>query len=129
MSTSEMPPLAVAPGVMELAQKFTALCKAGEFDDANALWSDAVVSIEGLDGDMQVCEGREAVLAKHKAWDEMTDMHGFSAEGPFVNASQFSIVFEMDVTMMGQRQTLREVALYTVRDGAIVEERFFPLAG
>lgn len=55
-------------------------------------------------------------------------IHTLRGEGPLVNGDQFAAVFEMDCTDLGgKRQTLREVAIYTVHGGAIVEERFFPL--
>jgi ketosteroid isomerase-like protein len=47
--------------------------------------------------------------------------------GPFFNGDQFVVGFEMDVTNKdsGQRFTMAEQALYTIRDGKIAEERFF----
>ena len=38
-----------------------------------------------------------------------------------------AVIFDMDVTakQTGQRMQMREIGLYTVRDGKIVEERFF----
>lgn len=53
-----------------------------------------------------------------------------TCQGPFINGDQFSTVFELDCTGQdGRRQTMREVALYSVTGGAITEERFFPLMG
>ena len=43
-----------------------------------------------------------------------------------MNGDQFAVRFALDVTPSGgARMTMEEVALYTVRDGKIVEERFF----
>lgn len=111
----------------EIAEAFTALCRDGKGDEAAArFWSDGVVSIEAMDGPMARLEGREAVLAKHRWWDENTEFHGGSVEGPWVNGDQFAVRFTMDVTMKGQgRSQSAEIAVYTVRDGKVVEERFF----
>ena len=43
-----------------------------------------------------------------------------------LNSNQFALRFQMDVTPRGgERVQLDEVALYTVANGKIVEERFF----
>jgi ketosteroid isomerase-like protein len=43
-----------------------------------------------------------------------------------VNGDQFALRFSMDVTPKGgARLQMDEIGLYTVRDGKIVEERFF----
>ena len=47
-------------------------------------------------------------------------------EGPFVHGDQFTLRFTMDVTPKGgARMTMDETALYTVKNGKVVEERFF----
>ena len=44
-----------------------------------------------------------------------------------VNGDQFVLHITMDVTQnaTGQRMTIDETALFTVKDGKIAEERFF----
>ncbi|MEM6678951.1 MAG: nuclear transport factor 2 family protein [Pseudomonadota bacterium] len=110
-----------------IAEDFTRLLK--ENNDAEAqekYWSDDVVSIEAAPGPHEVCEGRSAVLEKHKWWNENTTFYGGEIIGPWVNGDQFMIRFIMDAEMLGMpRMTHEEAALYTVKDGKIVEERFF----
>lgn len=114
----------------ELAHAFAALCSEGKLEEAQKFWSDDVVSIEGFPGPDEVCRGREAVIEKQKMWSEGTEMHGVTCEGPFINGDQFSLRFTLDATdREGNRSTMHEMALYTVKDGAVVEERFFPLMG
>ena len=50
-----------------------------------------------------------------------------SVDGPWVNGDQFTVRFHMDVTVKesGQRQVMDEIALYTIKNGKIAEERFF----
>ena len=111
-----------------VAHLFTALCAQGQFEEAQRYWSDDVVSTEAFPGPHQVSRGRAAVRAKQQAWSTAITIHGTKAEGPFVSADQFAVRFEMDCTGPdGVRQTLREVALYTVADGKITEESFLPL--
>lgn len=109
-----------------IAREFTDMCAAGDFAEAGeAFWADDVVSLEPMPGDMARVEGREAVARKGEWWFENNEVHGFEVEGPFVFEDQFAVRFSMDVTPSGgERTTMDEVALYTVRDGKIVEERF-----
>lgn len=111
----------------EIAEAFTALCKAGEFDAAgDKYWSDDVVSIEAMEGDMARIEGLAGVKAKGEWWSTNHEIHAFETEGPFVEGDQFALLFRIDVTRKhsGERVKMDEVGLYTVRDGKIVEERF-----
>lgn len=114
----------------EIAEVFTALLKEGKFKEAgDAHWADDVVSIEAMPGDMALVNGRAAVEAKSAWWMANHEIHDFTTEGPFVNGDQFALLFAIDVTpktgpMADQRMAMREVGLYTLRDGKIVEERF-----
>ena len=111
----------------EIAKKFTELCKAGKFEDAGKqFWSEDIVSLEPMTGDMARLQGRKAVEGKGKWWAENNQVHGLKVEGPFVHGDQFTMRFEMDVTPKGKsRTTMTEHALYTLKNGKIVEEKFF----
>ena len=87
-------------------------------------WADDIVSLEPQEGEMSRCEGREALEQKHAWWNENAEVHSSSADGPYVYGDQFAVKYEMDVTMNGERSQMKEVGLYTVRDGKIAEERF-----
>lgn len=111
----------------EVARAFTALCRQGAFEQAGReFWSDDVVSVEPMQGDMAVAKGREAVEAKGVWWYANHEVHGVQVGGPFVNGDQFALRFTLDFTPKGgQRTAMEEIGLYTVRDGKITEERFF----
>lgn len=115
----------------EIAQEFTQLCKDGRFEEAGRrFWSGDVVSLEPMDGPMARSEGLAAVQAKGEWWYANHEVHAARAEGPFVHGDQFAVIFDIDVTARtgeraGQRMAMREVGLYTVQGGKIVEERFF----
>lgn len=114
--------------IRTIADDFTALCKAGEFDAAGEkYWSADVVSVEAYPGDMQRAEGVDALKAKGEWWTANHEVHSNVVEGPFLNGDQFAVIFRMDLTVKatGERNTMNEVAVYTVRDGKIVEERFY----
>ncbi|MCJ0763863.1 SnoaL-like domain-containing protein [Variovorax terrae] len=113
--------------IQELAQAFTALCKQGKFEDAGRVhWADDIVSLEPMTGEMAELKGRAAVEGKGAWWYANHEIHDVSVEGPYVHGQQFVVRFKMDVTPKGgQRMAMDEVGLYTVRNGKIVEERFF----
>jgi ketosteroid isomerase-like protein len=118
---------------LEIATAFTALLKEGKHAEAAAQFNAPdIVSIEADDEGAPIrFEGAEAVAAKAKEWMEKNDVHSVEVEGPFVNGDKFMVEFDMDVTdkESGERMEMEEIALYTVRDGKIVEEQFFPEHG
>lgn len=114
--------------VREIAEAFTALCKADRHEEAgDRFWSEDVASLEAMEGPMSDVRGRAAVQGKGAWWCANHEIHSATTEGPFVHGDQFALRFEMDVTVKetGQRMQMAEIGLYTVRDGKVVEERFF----
>ena len=112
----------------DVAQDLVSLCRAGNFNEAGEkYWADDVLSVEPMPGDMAEMRGKEAVRGKGEWWANAHDVHSTEVEGPFVNGDQFVVRFKMDVTQKenGQRMQMDEMAVYTVEDGKIVEERFF----
>ncbi len=114
-----------------VAAKFTRLCREGKDGEAGErFWAPDVVSIEATPSEMARLQGPEAIRAKHAWWYENVTLHAAEVEGPFVNGDMFAVIFRLDVTMKGAgRQKMEEVALYTVRDGKVVEERFLEAPG
>lgn len=82
------------------------------------------VSIEGTG---EAWTGRKAVDAKCQAWMNAHTVHSCKATGPFVGATGFSVMYDMDVESKDgtlPRMQMREVGVYTVRKGRIVQEEF-----
>jgi hypothetical protein len=114
----------------DLAKSFTGLCRAGKFTEAGQkFWSENVVSIEPMSGDMARLEGRKAVEGKGKWWAENNEVHDVKVEGPYVNGDEFTVRFEMDVTPKGKARTkMVEMALYKTKGDKIVEEKFYAVS-
>lgn len=112
-----------------IAREFSAAVRADDAPAYQAMWADDIVSLEPQEGEGARTEGREALLAKQAWWLANADLHAFEVEGPYVFGDQFALRYEIDVTMQGERAQMTEIALYTVRDGKIAEERFFSAAG
>ena len=114
--------------IKDVADDFTALCKAGQLTEAGEkYWAENVRSIENMEGPMQVAEGKAALFAKGEWWYGAHDVHSIGVHGPYINGNQFGVRFEMDITQKetGQRMQMDEYGLYTVVGGLITEERFF----
>ena len=111
----------------EVAKEFTDLCSSGKMEEAGRkFWSDDVVSIEAMTGDMARLQGRKAVEEKGKWWEQNNQLHNVKIDGPYVNGDEFTMTYEMDVTPKGKaRTTMREIALYKVKNGKVVEEKFY----
>lgn len=112
----------------EIAKAFTDMLKAGDHEGAAARFNAPdIVSVEAMDGPMARIQGTEALKAKSDWWYANHEIHSAESIGPFVNGDQFVVRFVMDVTTKdtSERIQMEEAGLYTVKDGKIVEERFF----
>jgi ketosteroid isomerase-like protein len=114
----------------QIANDLVALCKAGKLDEfGDKYWAEDVTSVEaaGPPGADLTARGKAAVKGKGAWWYDNHEVHSTGVEGPYVNGDQFAVRYSIDFTVKasGQRLQMTEVALYTVRDGKVVEERFF----
>lgn len=111
-----------------IARDVAALAGAGKDEEiAEKYWADDVVSIEKDESPMRVTRGRGAVHQKGKWFMDNHTVHSVKCDGPYINESQFTLRLTYDLTpkATGKRMQMDEIALYTVKDAKIVEERFF----
>ncbi len=115
-----------------VAQALVDLCRAGKDGEAqNTLYAQDAVSVEGLampGQDSAEIHGLDAIRGKSEWWYSAHEVHETKVEGPFLNnPDRFSVIFDMDITEKesGTRTQMREIGLYTVKDGQIVREEFF----
>jgi ketosteroid isomerase-like protein len=123
MSTKEMT-------VGEVAASLIELCKQGKNHEAmTSLYATDIVSIEagGPPGESREVHGLEAAMAKGQWWVDNHEVHSADVTGPWPNGDQFIVRFKYEVTFKpdGRRFPLDEMALYTVKNGKIVQESFF----
>lgn len=110
-----------------IACDLAALCRDGKFaESGEKYWADDVVSVE-FGGADPISRGKAAVRAKGVWWAGAHELHGVAVDGPWVNGEQFAVRFTLDVTnkQSGQRMSIDEIGLYTLKGGKIAEERFF----
>jgi ketosteroid isomerase-like protein len=113
-----------------VAQELVTLCRAGRNMDAvEQLYSPKIVSVEPMGDENMPAEmtGLEAVKGKNKWWFDNNEVHSREVNGPFVGEGQFAVQYTYDTTFKptGQRVTMTEMALYTVKDGKVVREQFY----
>jgi hypothetical protein len=113
--------------VREVARAYAGLVAAGKMDEAAMIyWADDVVTVEAEPGEKQETHGKIEAFEKAKWWYDNHEVHGVRSEGPFVNGDSFLLILDVDVTPHGGVRThMREIVGYKVRDGKVVEERYF----
>jgi len=115
--------------IQTVAHKFVELCRQGKnFDVMRTMYSPTIVSVEG---DGKETAGQGPVIKKSEDWVADKTFHGETVRGPFFNGAapdQFAVYFTLDVTpkATGERLTLEEVAVYTVKNhDKIRREQFY----
>ena len=117
----------------EIGKKLVELCNQGQGLKAiDTLYSPNIVSIEAAEHPPFPArmEGIKAIRGKSEWWYANHEVHKGEARGPWPSGDRFVVMFNYEVTpkigpMAGQRMAMEEAALYTVKDGKIVQEEFF----
>ena len=117
----------------EVAKRVVDLVRKQAWHEAlDTLYDDNIVSVEAfsMSGGSPESHGKEAVRGKIDWWLNATEVHSFTADGPFVAHDRFVVQYDADVTdkESKQRRKLSEIGVYTVKDGKIVREEFLPRA-
>src|SRR5947208_17182282 len=119
MSTEE-----IAKKVVELTRK------QAWYEALDTLYDDNVVSVEAfsMSGGSPETRGKEAVRGKIDCWSNATEVHSFTADGPFVSHYRFVVQYDADVTdeESKQRRKLSEVVVYMVKYVRILRYEFLP---
>jgi hypothetical protein len=117
------------PTTADVAADFTALLLAGDFRAAGEkYWAEDVVSVEPhvqADDANTVCRGIEAVRARHSRWFSTHGIEDLCVDGPFITGNHFALFIDMLVAHAGRRTPHSQIAVFAVRDGKIIEERYF----
>jgi len=133
-------------GLHELATDFTAMLAAGHKQAAaDKYWSPDIAIVEPADRqdgspDIAIVEpadrqdgspvtaiGFPAAQQKLAQWLGHNTIEDVLIDGPFVTGDRFALFIDMEIVRgdTGRREPFSEIAMYTVRNGKIVEERHF----
>jgi hypothetical protein len=130
----QMPPMSAEHvATQKVADRLVELCTTGKHIDAiHELYADSARHLEVLDapGCSRITEGKATLLEKAQHFAKTTTVHAGTCGKPIVNGDQFLCTMSMDCTstegpMANQRMNMSETALYTVRNGKVVEGKFF----
>jgi ketosteroid isomerase-like protein len=114
-----------------VARDLVQFCQSGHNLDAiSKLYSPDIISVEANDfeGMPAKMTGVAAIRKKNEWWFDNFEVHKSEAEGPYVNGDQFAVKYTFDTTekKTGKRTRNTEIAVYTVKNGKIAQEIFFP---
>jgi hypothetical protein len=108
------------------AREFVDLCNKGKnFDIMRQMYAADAVSVEA---DGKETAGQGPIINKSEVWGSNNPVSREVVRGPFFNGpNQFAVHFTFDVTRKasGQKVTLEEVAVYTVKNDKVTREQFF----
>ncbi|MEI8282469.1 MAG: nuclear transport factor 2 family protein [Armatimonadota bacterium] len=112
---------------IEVAKRLVELVKDQKHDQAmDELYHPEIISIEPV-GDVREVQGIDACKKKGEGFSSMFDVNGSEVLGPYPHDDKFTVHYNYDVTAKegGHRFNMMEIALYQVKDGKIVWEKFF----
>ncbi|MGQ0627414.1 MAG: SnoaL-like domain-containing protein [Phycisphaerales bacterium] len=134
-SAPTMPASPTSPATIACANRLVELCAVGKHDDAlRELYADDARHVEAMEMPgspyKRITEGKPALVKMSEHWCKTNTVHSCSCGQPQFNGEQFACQMNMDVTcgdgpMAGQRMNMSETCVYTVRNGKIVEAKFF----
>ena len=118
---------------LEIGKKLVDLCKHGKnLQAVDTLYDPKIVSLEihSMPNMPARMEGIDAIRKKNEWWFKEHEIHSTDSIGPFPHGDRFIAIHKIDVTaksgpMAGKRMQAQEAALYTVKNGKIVQEEFF----
>jgi ketosteroid isomerase-like protein len=116
-----------------VASRLQELCSTGRYMEAlTELYGDDAVHVEAMEmpGTPRITKGKPALVKAAEQFAKTTKVYGGSVGTPLVNGDQFVCSMTMDCEhtegpMAGKRMEMTEHCLYTVRQGKIVEAKFF----
>lgn len=111
----------------EIAQRMVELNRSHDYETIyTELYSPEAVSIENWGEEPERYIGIKAITAKAAGWAaSVEEIHETRCSEPLVADSSFAITFFMDITYKERgRQSMTELAVYTVKDGKVVQEEF-----
>lgn len=115
----------------QLASDFAHLLLSGRSVEATEkYWAEDIVRIlpaRQPPGAPRRATGYAAARANLLEWIGTSDVGELAIDGPFVTGNVFALFIDMEIAdpATGIREPFSEIAVFTVRDQKIVEERYF----
>lgn len=117
--------------LIEVADDFTALMAAGDPQAAaQKYWAQDISILEPVsitESGLNPVTGFTAAQKRLENWLRGKAMEDVLVDGPFITGENFALFIDMELIdqATGARAAFSEIAIYTVRNGKITEERHF----
>lgn len=114
-----------------VANELVAGCREGrEVENLDKLYAADAVSVEAADmnGQGREAHGLDAIRAKHAWWDSAMEVTSAIVSDPMLHGEdRFAVIFQVSgkEKASGTAFEMKEIAVYTIKDGSIVREEFF----
>jgi hypothetical protein len=114
-----------------IAKRLVELCREGKYEQAQReLYGEDCASVEpegAPPGALGNAKGLKAIYEKTHAFESMVEaIHANHVSDPVIAGNWFSVSMSLDMTMKGRGRTLmQEIAVYQVKNGKVVLEKFF----
>lgn len=114
----------------EVARELVAGCRDGrEAENLDTLYAEDAVSVEAADmGGGREAVGRAAIRGKHEWFAGTFEQVSGEVSDPMPHGDdRFAVIFDMKMKNRetGVIEDMRDIGVYTVKDGQIVREEFF----
>lgn len=114
----------------DVARELVAGCREGrEAENLDKLYAEDAVSVEAADmGQGRETVGRDGIRGKHDWFASMYDQVSGETSDPMPHGDdRFAVIFDMKMRKRetGEIEEMRDIGVYTVKDGKIVREEFF----
>ncbi|MFD0861791.1 SnoaL-like domain-containing protein [Sungkyunkwania multivorans] len=112
----------------QVADKLVSMCREGKNLEAiEQLYADDIVSREMPGMPDSVVSGIKAVYEKSEKWlENVEEFHEGKISDPIIAGDHFTCTMDYDVTFKDRgRAQMKEVCVFQVKDGKIVNEQFF----
>ncbi|MCU0444344.1 MAG: nuclear transport factor 2 family protein [Microscillaceae bacterium] len=114
--------------IQEVANRLVELCRAGQSSQAREeFYTEESESFEPERYPNARTQGLSAIRQKDEEWfNSVEQLHSAIVGEPIIAGNFFSVAMTMDIKLKDSpRMTMEEIALYEVKDGKIITERFF----
>lgn len=114
----------------DVARELVAGCRERrEAENLDKLYAEDAVSVEAADmGQGRETIGREGIRGKHDWFASMYEQVSGDTSDPMPHGDdRFAVIFDMKMRKRetGEIEEMRDIGVYTVKDGKIVREEFF----
>ncbi|MCK0167752.1 nuclear transport factor 2 family protein [Jannaschia sp. S6380] len=116
--------------MMQVANELVAGCREGrEQENLSRLYADDAVSVEAADmGNGRETKGIEGIRGKHEWFASQYEEVSSDVSDPMPHGDdRFAVIFDMQMKNRetGEMEPMKDIGIYTVKDGKIVREEFF----